>query len=94
MVRGQAMRAHLVGEAVATEVLHRPRLRRIGLGVERGAGLGIDQQAADAAAAEFVGEHQPARSAAGDEDVDVDAVVVHLSAIHVPMAQVTAARCR
>ncbi len=70
MVGRQALGPHLLREAVAAEVLHRPRLRGIGLRIERGARLGIDEEGADAASPQFVREHQPARTAAGDEDVN------------------------
>jgi hypothetical protein len=60
VIVGQALGADLVGEAEAAKVLHRPRLRRIGLRVERRARLRIDEQAAHAAAAQLVGEHEPA----------------------------------
>jgi hypothetical protein len=51
------------------EVFHRARLRRIGLRIQRRTGLGIDQQAAYAAPAELVGQHQAAGSTAGDQDI-------------------------
>jgi hypothetical protein len=66
----QSERSDLVGEAEAPEVLHRARLRRIGLRRDGGAGLVVDQQGRDAAQAELVAEHQPARSAADDDHGD------------------------
>lgn len=61
-------RSNFMGKAQPTEVLHRAGLRRIGLRVERSARLCIDQEAGYAATAEFVGQHQAAWAAAGDQN--------------------------
>jgi hypothetical protein len=62
----QAERAHLVGEAEAAEVLHGARLRGVGRGVARGAGVLVDQHHRDAAPAELDREREAARTAADD----------------------------
>ncbi len=72
VVARQAQGADLVGDADAAEVLHGARLRGVGLRVEGGGGLRVHQQAAYAAQAQFVGEHQPARARARDEHVYLD----------------------
>jgi hypothetical protein len=69
MVRRQAERADLGGQAEPAEMLHRPRLGRVGLRRIRNARLRVDQQAGNAAPAEFAGEHQPERPGAGDQDI-------------------------
>ena len=69
MVGRQAQRADLGGKAQPAEVLHRARLRGVGLRRVRDAGLGIDQQAVDAAPAELAGQHQAERAGAGDQDI-------------------------
>jgi hypothetical protein len=65
----KAERPHLVGEAEPAEVLHRPRLRGVGLRVERRSRFRVDEQAAHATTAELDRQHQAARPAAGDQDV-------------------------
>lgn len=67
VVRGQAGAPDLVGEAEPAEMLHRPRLRRVGLRVEGRSRLLVDQDCGHAAAAKLVGQHQPARTAAHDQ---------------------------
>ena len=74
MVGRQAKRAHPMREAQSPEMLHRARLRCIGLRIERGAGLAVDQQAADAAPPEFVGQHQAAGAATRDQHVDLQPI--------------------
>ena len=69
VVGRQALGANFAGKTQTAEMLHGARLCGIGLRVEGGARLGVDQQAAHAAAAEFVGQHQPAGTATGDQDV-------------------------
>ena len=59
----QAERADLIGEAKPPVVLHRARLRRVRLGVERGARFLVEHQRFDAA---LDGEHQAAGAAADD----------------------------
>ena len=71
MVGRQAQRANLVRETEPAIVLHRPGLRGVRLGVERSVGLGVDEQRADAATPELDCEHQPARPASDDQDVDL-----------------------
>ena len=56
-IGGQAERADLLREAEAAEMLHGPRLRRIGLRIEGRARLLIDQNGADAAPAKLIGQH-------------------------------------
>lgn len=66
MVGRQVERADLVRETEPPAMFHGARLRGIGLRVERGGRLRIDEQAANAAAPELIGEHEAARPAAGD----------------------------
>jgi len=66
----QTHAADFMGKAQAPEMLHGARLRGVGLRVEGGAGFGIDQQAAYIAPAQLDGQHQAARAAASDEDID------------------------
>jgi hypothetical protein len=53
-ISGQAQRSYFVREAKAPKVLHCPRLRRIGLRIEGGAWLLIDQNGAHATPTEFI----------------------------------------
>jgi len=64
-----AERTDLVGESQPPVELHGARLGRVRLRVERRARLLIDEHDADAAAAEFVGEHQAAGAAPDDDDL-------------------------
>ena len=64
---GDDLGAHLLGEAEAPVVLHRARLGGIGLGVERGRGLGVHQQGGHSSGAQFVGQHQATGATAHDE---------------------------
>jgi hypothetical protein len=66
-ISGQAQRSYFMREAKAPKVLHCPSLRRIGLRIEGGARLLIDQNGTDATATELIRQHQPARAAAYDE---------------------------
>jgi len=52
----------------AAEVLHRSRLRRVGLRIEGRARLDVDEQAADPTPSELVRQHQAAGTASGNED--------------------------
>ena len=69
VVARQAHGADLLRDADAPEVLHGARLRGIGLRVEGRGGLRVHHQAADAAQAQFVGEHEAAGAGARDEHV-------------------------
>jgi hypothetical protein len=85
-----AERAHLVGKAEASEVLHRARLRGVRLRVEGGTRLVVDEHHADAAPPQLVGEHQPARASAGDEHLGLwrecrqGTVCLHVHIVRLP----------
>jgi hypothetical protein len=66
----QPERANLLGEPEPAVVLHRARLRRVRLRVDGRRRLRVEQRDAHTTAAELVGEHQPERAAARDQDVD------------------------
>ena len=72
MIGRQPQRADLVRETQPAEMFHGAGLGGVGLRVERGAGLGIHDQAAHAARPQFVREHQPAWPAPRDQHVDLE----------------------
>jgi hypothetical protein len=73
MVRRQPERPDLVGESQPAKVLHGARLRRIRLRIEGRSELLVHQQASDATPPELVGEHEPAWTAAGDQNLGFQA---------------------
>src|SRR5215475_180749 len=66
-ISGQAQRSYFVREAKSPKVLHCPSLRRIGLRIEGGAWLLIDQNGPDLTPTQFIRQHQPAGATADDE---------------------------
>ncbi|MYF09170.1 MAG: hypothetical protein F4233_15030, partial [Rhodospirillaceae bacterium] len=71
MVGRQAEPADLTGKAEPPEMLHGARLGGVGLGAEGIRPVVVEQRDGNAAPAEFDGEHQPRRPAAGDDDVRI-----------------------
>lgn len=69
MVGRQAEPPDFIGKTEPAEILHGPRLRGVGLGVEGGIRLLVDQQAAYATTPQLIGQHQAAGAAAGNQDV-------------------------
>ena len=68
MVGRQTLSTYLLCKAVAPVVLHGAGLGGIGLRVEGGAGFAVHNQAANAAAAQLVGQHEAAGPAASDQN--------------------------
>ena len=69
VVPGQTHCPHLSGKTQPAVMLHRPGLGGVGLRVDGRGDIVIQQHGSDAAPAKLVGEHQPGRTAADDDNV-------------------------
>ncbi|MDT4852309.1 hypothetical protein FQZ97_865340 [compost metagenome] len=72
VVSRQPLSPDLVGKTMSPEMFHGACLRRIGLRVECGSGLGLHQHGAHAASPEFIGQHETAGPAANDQHIGMN----------------------
>ena len=72
VIERQAEAANFVGKTKAPVMLHRARLRGVGLRIDRRARLAVNDQRAHAAPPQFIGQHQPARACAHNQNVGVE----------------------
>ena len=86
--------AQLVGHAQPAEQLHRAAVGDVHLGMPRGRGIALDQQAAHAERGERAGERHADRPAAGDQDGDVNHAPPRLFASEALSARVSGGRGR
>ena len=83
MIRRQAQGTNLVSKSQPTKMLHRTGLSCIGLRVEGGTRLGINQKAGDSTATQLDRQHQTTWTTSRDQNVSLDDPRLNLCVHHV-----------